>query len=364
MLKLIVFGQERSINMWKLSTLVLAAILTVSTPAFSQKLPETIKKVIPSVCRVWITQTTTVIDSNGKREEPVNPFDKFLKPNQSPGEQYGIGACFVIKYKDTKYIVTNDHVVMPREDSANTKLFVSFWDTQLKRYQVKKIATDKLSDIAVVEMLETEGSRKLATVPALKWGDSDSLNQGDPVFAIGHPLGLDWSVSKGIVSYGGRRTVNTWQETIQTDVAINQGNSGGPLFNNAGEIVGVNSFILSPGQGGSVGLNFSVSSNNAKQNVQQLVEYGEVRRVRFGISYKVDYDNGFIVIEQVSKDGPSDDILKPNDILFKVNDTTLTNVNDIGKSIQPFKPGDTITVSIIRNNKLMVKEITLGSLPD
>jgi len=334
--------------MLKKLMLVVASLWVVlqSSDLFGHSFSNTIEHVKKSVCIVTFQPGTVVIDSKGDKILE-NPFEDFLKKkNQLEGS--GLGSCFIIEVENKKYIITNDHVA---NSSANSILYIVFYN-DLKEYKAKLVGTDKVSDIAVLEMEDAQGKIKLETVPPLELGNSDLSRQGDQVFAIGHPIGQQWTVTQGIVSAIKKRTSNTWQEVIQTDVSINQGNSGGPLFNSNGEVVGINSFIISPTRsGGNVGINFSVTSNSAKYIINTLIKEGNVARGRLGVAFSVDVKRGVIIIKDIIKDSPMDKSdFKVNDILEKINGIEIKTLADVGVAMDYVKPKQEVEVQVLRGD--------------
>jgi serine protease Do len=172
------------------------------------------------------------------------------------------------------------------------------------------------------------------------------------LFAIGHPLGQPWTATKGIVSATNRRNISNWQDLIQSVVAINSGNSGGPLFNMDGDIVGINTMIISPGSGGSVGLNFSVSSRTAKWVISNLLETGNVPRAQIGIMYSHNRDLGVIEIKEALAGTDASTKLRPGDVIVAVNDQPILNVKDLAMQLDFIRPGDTIKLTIKSNDEL------------
>ena len=213
------------------------------------------------------------------------------------------------------YIVTNNHVIQGAEDI--TVIFRD--DTQLK---AKLIGSDSRIDLA---LLKVEPPNK-KPLPAVKWGDSDKSRVGDWVIAIGNPFGMGHSVTAGIISARGRSLNDSLDDYLQTDAAINKGNSGGPLFNTDGEVIGVNTAIYSP-SGTNAGLAFSIPSNLVKQVADQLREFGKVKRGWIGVSYQSvtdDIADSFgldrargVLVANVTADGPAAKAgLKRNDIII------------------------------------------------
>ena len=347
--------------MWTNLTRV-AAVLSVvsgSTTAQSHDFSGIIAKVMPSVCQVEMIAGDVIVDSMATKNE-INPFDEFLKPpsSQSVPQQSptGAGSCFIITHNDKKYIITNNHVALPNKKKANLNIF--FYN-DAKRYSAKIAGADELSDIAVLEMANGDGQKKLNSIPGIYWADSDEMKPGNEVFAIGHPLGQMWTVTQGIISATHKRSQNTWQEVIQTDVSINQGNSGGPLFNAQGKVVGVNSFIFTPNNGGSIGLNFSVSSNSAISVIRELAEDGKVSRGKIGVALNMDRDLGKVVITHIVPNGPMDvNGFKKDDILEKINNTEIKFLKDIGTGMDGVKPNQDIDIQIMRDGEIILRSVT------
>lgn len=344
-------------------TLVAASLWVLSSYSTAQaNFADVVDKTISSVCLVTFGDSTIVIDSEGERQEdfPSSPFNDYLKKKQEQRPQGGSGTCFVIKANGKKYLLTNQHVA-----STQSQLFkVTFYKT-IKHYPAKLVANDKISDLALLEMENTEGQRMLEATPAVPWGDTSKLRSGDSVYAIGHPLGMEWSVSSGIVSNPNRRLQNTWQPVIQTDVAINVGNSGGPLFNMQGEVVGVNTFIFSPGSGGSVGVSFSVDGNQAQYIVDSLLKYGKVKRSKMGLAYIVDKDKGVIRVEMVMDDSPTKRAgIEKGDILLRINERDIVSSTDIGSVLDKVDAGTTISIIVERNGMILLKELVTGEMTD
>ena len=164
----------------------------------------------------------------------------------------------------------------------------------------------------------------------------------------------EWSVSKGIISYVGRRTNSIRQELIQSDVAINTGNSGGPLLNIKGEVIGVNTFIISSKRsGGQVGVNFSVTSNLTKRVMEQLIDTGIIKRAKIGIIFEIDYDRGLFVIKELEAKSPAEKAgIKPEDLIIKINGRDIYLIDDIGKAFDYVLPGDEVEVVILRGDEI------------
>jgi len=324
---------------------------------------EKIQKLKKSVCLIETVVGTTVIDSTGPKIEK-NPFEEFFdKPELKKQQEYtsGTGSCFIIKILNEKYIITNNHVVSGQANQSHI-IYVYFYDN-LKQYEAKVVGTDKLSDIAVLKMKTPEGSDLLNKIKALEFGNSDNTDQGEPVFAIGHPVGQEWTVTQGIISAVKKRTSNTWQEVIQTDVSINPGNSGGPLFNQNGKVIGINSFIMSSGRAGSIGINFSVTSNSADSIIKKIIKYGKISRGRIGIAMSVDKSNGTVIVKQIQPGGPMDKAgFKAGDILEKINNHIINNITDVGKALDGVEPNQKIDILVLRGQENILQAIVTDEL--
>jgi len=256
-------------------------------------------------------------------------------------------------------IVTNYHVI-----EGATEIWASFVDGA--RLRARILGVDQKTDIAV---LKVETNRSL---PFVRLGNSDASEIGDWVMAIGNPFGLGGSISAGIVS-ARNRDINSgpYDNFIQTDAAINQGNSGGPLFNVDGEVIGINTAIISR-TGGSLGIGFSIPINLAKPVIRQLIEFGETRRGWLGIGIQdVSEDialslgrpntNGALVLS-VNPDGPSVGKLKEGDLILKFDGRTIERMRDLPRFVAETDVGKRVKVQIERRGKLQVFEIELGLL--
>lgn len=337
------------------------SVLLPSGNVYAHSFADAIEQAEKSVCLVEFQSKGPSKEIEGPKEykQPENqedPFKDFFNKNQDSSNS--LGSCFVVSVNNKKYIVTNEHVVDSKEKNSRPYIF---FHNDLKKYPAKVLGADEVSDLAVLEMSNSDGKEKLNKIDPLTLGNSDKVRKGDQVFAIGHPVGQKWTVTQGIVSATKKRSTNTWQEVIQSDVSINQGNSGGPLFNENGEVVGVNSFIISP-QGGNIGINFSVTSNNVNYIINTLISDGKVERGRLGIAFVVDDDLGKIIIEEIQKDGPVDKTgkLKKNDILLKINGRDINFPADIGLAMDTVKPNQKVELEVLRGKKTIKLVVTTG----
>jgi serine protease Do len=271
-----------------------------------------------------------------------------------------LGSGFVID--PTGIIVTNNHVI----DKAD-EIEVIFTDgTKLK---AKLLGRDKKMDIAV---LKVEPEKPLT---AVSFGDSTKLRVGDWVMAIGNPFGLGGSVSLGIVS-ARNRDINSgpYDDFIQTDAAINKGNSGGPLFNMQGKVVGINTAIISP-SGGSIGIGFSIPSSGAVRVVEQLRKFGETRRGWLGVRIQAITDdlaeglglkdtNGALVAD-LTETGPAEKAgMKPGDVIIKFDGQDIHKLSDLPRAVARSPIGKKVIVVVIRKGKKVEVGVTLGRLED
>ena len=233
------------------------------------------EKLMPSVVNISTTQIV-VTNSNpfpGFEFPPGSPFADMFKEFGTPQKRKtsALGSGFIIDAKGI--VITNNHVIQGAED------IVVRVDGD-KDYKAKVIGADPLSDIAVLQINSKENF-----IP-VKFGDSDKARIGDWVIAIGNPFGLGGTVTSGIISARNRSIgLSRYENYIQTDASINSGNSGGPLFDMNGDVIGINTAIL--GKGGSIGIGFSIPSNNAKKVVDQLVKFGETKRGWLGVRIQV-----------------------------------------------------------------------------
>ncbi|WAP67430.1 Do family serine endopeptidase [Jiella pelagia] len=295
-------------------------------------------------------------------------FDDLLRDREGPGERsvQSLGSGFVID--PTGIIITNNHVI----GDADT-ITVNFPNGE--QLDAELIGKDAKTDIAV---LKVDAGKPL---PFVRLGDSEDLRIGDWVMAIGNPFGLGGSVSIGIVSARGRNiNAGPYDNFIQTDAAINRGNSGGPLFDMFGNVVGINTAIISP-TGGSIGIGFSIPSNLAVNVIDQLREYGETRRGWLGIRLQalnediakglgIEQEAGAVVMGIVPG-GPSDNgSLKVGDVIVSFDGRKVEGSNDLPRMVAETKVGKTVEIGILRKESVSAPaepetvEITLGRLED
>lgn len=290
-------------------------------------------------------------------------FDDFYKNGEqgdSNSKVNSLGSGFVIDPKG--FIVTNNHVIENADD-----IEVIFSDGS--KLKAKLIGTDTKTDLSV---LKVEPPQPLT---AVKFGDSRKLRIGDWVMAIGNPFGLGGSVTLGIVSASGRNiNAGPYDNFIQTDAAINKGNSGGPLFNMDGEVIGINTAIISP-SGGSIGIGFSVPTELAENIVNQLIEFGETRRGWLGVriqpvsdevaeSLKIGRARGAL-ISGIVEDGPvAKGPIMVGDIIVSFNGRPVAETRDLTRMVAESPIGEPLDVVILRDGKEQTVKVTLGLLED
>lgn len=358
--------------MKKLSVLVSAALLS-STFALSSmptyaNLPLAVNgQTMPSLAPMLEHATPTVVSIAVKGTHEIeqkvpdafkfffgNPRQRQQQPQQRPFRGLGSG---VIIDADEGYIVTNNHVI----DQAD-EIVVTLKDG--RQIEAKKLGSDEASDIALLQIDADD-------LNEIKISDSDSLRVGDFAVAIGSPFGLGQTVTSGIVSALGRSGLNieSYEDFIQTDAAINSGNSGGALVNLRGELIGINTAILGP-NGGNVGIGFAIPSNMVNNLVKQIIEFGEVRRGVLGVSGRS--VNGEIAkameletsqggfIEQVSPGSAAEESgIKAGDVITKVNGKAVKSFSELRGKIGSIGAGKTIKLTIIRNGDEKNFNVTL-----
>jgi len=333
-------------------------VLAKDAPASFADLAE---KLMPSVVNISTT-TTVVTNSNpfpGFEFPPGSPFADMFKEFGTPQtrKSAALGSGFIIDEKGI--VITNNHVIQDAED-----IVVRVGGD--KEYKATIIGQDPLSDIAV---LQIDSKEKFIPV---NFGDSDKARIGDWVIAIGNPFGLGGTVTAGIISARNRSIgLSRYEDYIQTDASINSGNSGGPLFDMNGDVIGINTAIL--GKGGSIGIGFSIPSNSAKKVVSQLIEFGETKRGWLGVRIqvvtkeiadveKLDEPRGALVAS-VAEKSPSDKAgIKAGDIILEFNGTKINEMKELPIIVAQTEVGKTIEVKVWRNKKEITKKIKLGRL--
>ena len=340
---------------------VLAFAMQASAKDAPASFADLAERLMPSVVNI---STTTTVTTNtnpfpGFQFPPGSPFEDMFKEFGTPQKRKSaaLGSGFIIDEKGI--VITNNHVIQDSED-----IVVRVGGD--KEYKATIIGSDPLSDIAV---LQIDSKEKFTPV---KFGDSDKARIGDWVIAIGNPFGLGRTVTSGIISARNRSIgLSRYEDYIQTDASINSGNSGGPLFDMNGNVIGINTAIL--GKGGSIGIGFSIPSNSAKKVINQLIEFGETKRGWLGVRIqvvtdeiadveKLDEARGALVAS-VAEKSPSDKAgIKAGDIILEFNGTKINEMKELPKIVAQTEVGKTVDVKVWRNKKEIIKKIKLGRL--
>ncbi|MFP4239688.1 MAG: Do family serine endopeptidase [Rhodosalinus sp.] len=347
-----------------LAMLAMAFVLAQALGAHARAAPESFvdlaDQVSPAV--VNITTSTTVAGPDGPGIVPEgSPFEDFFREFQDrngpmpPRRSSALGSGFVIS--EDGFIVTNNHVI-ERADEILVEFFEGF---ELK---AEVVGTDPNTDIA---LLKVEPEEPLQFV---SFGDSDAARVGEWVMAMGNPLGQGFSVSAGIVSARNRALSGTYDDYIQTDAAINRGNSGGPLFNMQGEVIGVNTAILSP-DGGSIGIGFAMAANVVTGVVDQLKEFGETRRGWLGVRIQdvtpdlaegidgLDEARGALVTDV--PEGPAREAgMESGDVILAFDGNEIEDTRQLVRIVGNAPVGTTVRLRVLRDGKTQTLAVTLG----
>ncbi len=345
---------------------VLSAGLAFTTPApvmafgAPESFAELAEKISPSVVNITTSSLVSSSTQGGPLVPPGSPFEDFFKDFGGPSGPGGtqrseaLGSGFVIS--EDGYIVTNNHVIEGADE-----ITIEFFSGE--KLVAKLVGTDPKTDIA---LLKVEADKPL---PFVTFGNSDQARVGDWVVAMGNPLGQGFSVSAGIVSARNRELTGTYDDYLQTDAAINRGNSGGPLFNMDGQVVGVNTAILSP-NGGSIGIGFSMASNVVTKVVDQLKEFGETRRGWLGVRIQdVTADiaesmgladaKGALVTDV--PDGPAKDSgMLAGDVITSFAGQPVGSAGELTRRVADAPVGEAVPVIILRDGKAETLQVTLG----
>jgi serine protease Do len=344
-----------------------------SSPAVVAALPNfapLVDKFGPAVVNVDVVQNASPNAGAGGGDQGDDPFGDFFRRFGIPGPngrgqqlpQRGSGSGFVVT--PDGYILTNAHVVSDA-DQVTVKM------NDRREYPAKVVGIDQATDVAVIKI-------DAKNLPTVKIGDPSKLKPGEWVLAIGSPFGFENSATAGIVSATSRslpsESNSNYVPFIQTDVAVNPGNSGGPLFNLQGEVVGINSQIFSR-TGGYMGLSFAIPIDVAMDVRDQLVKTGHVTRGRIGVSiqnvdgqlaesFGLDRPRGALV-SSVVKDGPSEKAgVKPGDVILAVNDKPVEMSSELPTVIARVKPGSNVTLTVWRGGKEQKLDVKVDQLPE
>ncbi|WP_421549817.1 serine endoprotease DegQ [Kluyvera intermedia] len=358
------------------STLLLSALalsiglsLTVPAPVMASlptqvpgqgslpSLAPMLEKVLPAVVSVKVEGTAPV---NQQVPEELKKFfgDDGGNATNEPSQKFeGLGSGVIID-AIKGYVLTNNHVV-----SDAQKISIQLNDG--REFDAKLIGSDDQSDIALLQI------QKASHLTQIAIADSDKLRVGDFAVAVGNPFGLGQTVTSGIVSALGRSGLNLegLENFIQTDAAINRGNSGGALLNLNGELIGINTAILAPG-GGSVGIGFAIPSNMAQTLAQQLIQFGEIKRGLLGIrgmemtadiakAFNLNVQRGAFISEVLPGSGSAKAGIKSGDVITSLNGKPLNSFAELRSRIATTEPGSKVKLGLLRNGKPMEVEVTL-----
>ena len=319
------------------------------------------EKLMPSVVNISTTQTVQTTTNNFPFQfPPGSPFEDMFKEFQRPTERKAssLGSGFIIDENGT--VITNNHVIANAED-----IIVRVNE---KEYKAKVVGSDPFADIAVLKISSKD------TFKPVKFGDSDKARVGDWVVAIGNPFGLGGTVTSGIISARNRDiNLTRYDDFIQTDASINQGNSGGPLFNLDGDVVGINTAIIAPGQAGSIGIGFAIPANAAVNVIDQLVKFGETRRGWLGVRIQqvtkeiAEVENlkevKGALVASVGDNSPADKAgIKPGDIILEFDGKKIDTMRTLPKIVGNTEVGKRVQLKLWRNKKLISKRLVLGRL--
>jgi serine protease Do len=361
---------------------ILALALTAASPVLAAPAPETFaplaEKVTPAVVNI------SSVHQTGAGPMPDLPFDvpegspfeeffrQFGGPGQRPREVMGLGSGFIIDPQG--YVVTNNHVV---DDASGIKVTLP----DGKQFDAEVVGTDPQTDLALLKIDAKD------TLPALEWGDSDALKVGDWVMAVGNPFGLGGSVTAGIISARSRDIhAGPFDDFLQVDASINQGNSGGPTFDLNGRVIGINTAIASP-TGGSVGIGFAIPSNLAKPIIQQLREKGRVERGWLGVQVQavtpelasalgLDEPKGALVSDVIPDSPAAKAQLKQGDVILGFDGREVEEMRDLPRivaetpadkavELRVWRGGGEVTQNVtIAKQDQRAQQIALGETPD
>ena len=341
--------------------LIVIKLTTFQAKAVPSSFADLAEKLMPSVVNISTTQTVkTTTNQFPFQFPPGSPFGEMFKDFERPTERKAssLGSGFIIE--DNGTVITNNHVIANAED-----ILIRVGD---KEYKAKVIGADPYMDLAVLKMITNEKFKPVS------FGDSNKSRVGDWVVAIGNPFGLGGTVTSGIISARNRQIgLTRYEDFIQTDASINQGNSGGPLFNLKGEVIGVNTAIIAPGQSGSIGIGFAIPSNAASNVIDQLIKFGETKRGWLGVRIqevtkeiadveKLKKPEGALVAS-VGQNSPADKAgIKAGDIILEFDGKKINTMKKLPNVVASTEVGKSVELKIWRNKKLISKRLTLGRL--
>jgi len=341
--------------------LLILNFTTFQAKAVPNSFADLAEKLMPSVVNISTTQTVkTTTNQLPFQFPPGSPFGEMFKDFERPTERKAssLGSGFIIK--EEGIVITNNHVIANAED-----ILIRVGD---KEYKAEVIGADPYMDLAVLKMKTKDKFKPVS------FGDSNKARVGDWVVAIGNPFGLGGTVTSGIISARNRQIgLTRYEDFIQTDASINQGNSGGPLFNLKGEVIGVNTAIIAPGQSGSIGIGFAIPANAASNVIDQLLKFGETKRGWLGVRIqevtkeiaeveKLKKPEGALVAS-VGKNSPAEKAgVKAGDIILEFDGKKINTMKKLPNVVASTEVGKSVEIKIWRNKKLISKRLTLGRL--
>ncbi|MYH58214.1 MAG: Do family serine endopeptidase [Boseongicola sp. SB0675_bin_26] len=347
-----------------------ALVLAQAIAASAQSRPDTFADLAEKVSPAVVNITTSAKVATSMQPGPIVPegspleelFRDFIERNGPGGNRprrgQALGSGFVIS--EDGYIVTNRHVIQSAD-----KILIEFFEGFEREAEI--VGTDANTDLA---LLKVESDKPLKY---LSWGDDEEIRVGDWVMAMGNPLGQGFSVSAGIVSARGRALSGSYDDFIQTDAAINRGNSGGPLFNMDGEVIGVNTAILSP-TGGSIGIGFAMSASVAENVINQLRNFGETRRGWLGVRIQDVTDDlaeglglaevrGAIVTDV--PEGPASEAgIETGDVILSFDGVEVDDTRGLVRQVGDAAVGKEVRIKVFRNGEFRTLMVTLGRRED
>ena len=341
--------------------LLILNLSSIQTKAVPDSFADLAEKLMPSVVNISTTQTVrTTTNQFPFQFPPGSPFGEMFKDFERPTERKAssLGSGFIIK--EDGIVITNNHVIANAED-----ILIRVGD---KEYSAEVIGADPYMDLAVLKMKTKEKFKPVS------FGDSTKARVGDWVVAIGNPFGLGGTVTSGIISARNRQIgLTRYEDFIQTDASINVGNSGGPLFNMKGEVIGINTAIIAPGQSGSIGIGFAIPANAASNVIDQLIEFGETKRGWLGVRIqdvskeiaeveKLKKPEGALVAS-VGKNSPAERAgIKAGDIILEFDGKKINTMKKLPNVVAGTEVGKSVELKIWRNKRLISKRLILGRL--
>jgi len=368
-------AQQSAVNMQWIMAAFVSLVLMAASVAHAAPAPDSFadlsEKLLPAVVNISTTQTLKNSDRGMEMPQfpPGSPFDELFKDflerhgggqDARPQKVTSLGSGFIID--PSGLVVTNNHVIADADE-----ITVTLQDSQA--FKAELVGTDTKGDIA---LLRIKANKPL---PAVSFGNSDQMRVGDWVLAIGNPLGLGGTVTAGIVSARSRNiNAGSYDDFIQTDAAINKGNSGGPLFNIKGEVIGINTAIYSQ-SGGSIGIGFAIPANQAQKIVVDLQKYGKTRRAWLGVHIQTVTDDiaeslglkdhGGALVADVTPNGPAAKAgLKSGDVILKFDGKDINEYARLPLIVSETPINKEVEVGILRDGKRQTVKVVVAELPD